>query len=86
MEVHERYGDQVRFVGVPGLAEDASMERFLAETGVDNFPHVPDGEGQLWARFGVTEQRTYVLINDDGSVRTAGYGRLAADVEGLLAS
>ena len=80
------YGDEVRFVGVPGLAGVEAMERFVAETGVDHFPHIPDPERVLWDRFGVRRQRTYVFIDDDGSVRTAGYGRLAADVEALIAS
>lgn len=84
--MQEQYGDQVRFIGVPGLAEASSMDRFVAETGVDGFPHVPDGDGVLWELFGVTEQRTYVFIDDDGTMRAGGYGRLAADVEELIVS
>lgn len=86
MEAQERYDDQVRFIGVPGLADPSSMDRFVAETGVDGFPHLPDADGVLWERFGVTEQRTYVFIDDDGTSRAGGYGRLAADVEELIAS
>ena len=40
----------------------------------------------IWERFGVSEQRTYVYIDDDGSWRTAGYGSLASDVEALIAN
>ncbi|MGI9598171.1 MAG: hypothetical protein ACR2QK_18555 [Acidimicrobiales bacterium] len=84
--MQQRYGDQVRFVGMPGLAQQAAMERFVADAGVDAFPHIPDGDGALWERFGIRHQRTYVFINDDGAARTGGYGDLAADVEELVAS
>ena len=86
MEVQQTYGDQVRFVGVPGLADVPAMERFVAETGVGGFPHLPDTDGDLWDRFGVLEHRTYVYIDDDGSVRTGSYGDLADGVERLIAS
>ncbi len=84
MEVQQQYGDQVRFVGVPGLADEAAMERFVAETGVDGFPHMPD-DGTLWERFGVLEHRTYVYIDDDGTARLGEYGGLADGVEELIA-
>ena len=47
--------------------------------------HLPDPEGELWDRFGVRQQHTYVFIDDDGTTRTTGYGRLAAEVEELIA-
>ena len=84
MEVQQQYGDQVRFVGVPGLAGVSEMEGFIADTGVTAFPHLLD-DGQLWEAFGVIMQRTYVLINDDGSWERTGYGSLASDVEALIA-
>ncbi len=86
MEVQQRYGDQVRFVGMPGLSSPDAMARFVSETGTDAFPHLPDDAGVLWDRFGVREQRTYVFINDDGTTRTGGYGNLAADVQELIES
>ena len=44
----------------------------------------PDIEGEIWQRFGVTQQRTYVLINDDGSFERTGYGSLENDVRDLI--
>ncbi|MEM9203364.1 MAG: hypothetical protein AAGC53_17075 [Actinomycetota bacterium] len=85
MEVEAQYGDQVRFVGVPGLAGESSMRDFVASTGTDALAHIPDEDGVIWDRFGVTQQRTYVYIDDDGSWRTAGYGSLANDVADLIA-
>lgn len=85
MEVQQQYGDQVRFVGVPGLADGSAMERFVAETGADAFPHMPD-DGTLWERFGVLEHRTYVYIDDDGTSSLGEYGGLVEGVEELIAS
>ncbi|MEM7092406.1 MAG: hypothetical protein AAF567_05355 [Actinomycetota bacterium] len=75
----------MHIVGVPGLADVDEMLEFVADTGVDGVTHIPDPEGVLWDRFGVTRQRTYVFVNDDGTTETLGYGSLQADVEDLLA-
>lgn len=85
MEVEEIYGDQVRFVGVPGLADVEDIREFVTERGVDTFEHIPDVDGEIWARFDVTQHRIYVLINDDGVTETVGYGSLAEDVQALIA-
>lgn len=85
MEVEQLHGDQVRIIGIPGLANEQRMAEFVEDTGTDGIIHIPDQEGELWTRFGVTQQRTYVFINDDGTWRTSGYGSLQADVEGLIA-
>lgn len=60
------------------------MREFVAENGVDGLAHL-DGGDAVWNAFGVTQQRTYVYINDDGTWRTSGYGSLQEDVEGLIA-
>jgi hypothetical protein len=62
------------------------MEDFVRNRGVGNFAHVPDPDGGIWRRFGVVQQRTYVLINDDGTWRRTGYGSLEQDVLGLINS
>ena len=86
MEVQQQYGDQVQFVGVPGLSDAASMAQFVATTGTEALPHIPDEAGEIWQRFGVTQQRTYVYIDDSGEWRQAAYGSLAEDVQALIAS
>lgn len=86
MEVQDAYGDQVTIIGMPGLARVESMETFVAEQGVEGIPHLPDLDGELWPRFGVDQQRTYVYVNDDGAVSIGGYGRLREEVEALIAS
>ena len=85
MEVEQEFGDQVNFVGVPGLAGVDDMRVFLETTDTGHLNHIID-DGAVWERFGVTGQRTYVFLNDDGEFRVSGYGSLREDVEGLIAS
>ena len=74
------------FLGVPGLSDPGSMRQFVDTHGAGAFQHVDDPATTLWTRFGVTNQSTYVFINDDGEFRVSGYGNLESDIEGLLAS
>ena len=86
MEVRSEYGDDVEIIGIPGRSSDIeSMRRFVEMTGSDDITHLVDVDGELWDRFGVRSQRTYVFVDDDGTQRRAGYGNLPADVEDLLA-
>jgi len=71
---------------VPGLAGVPDMQDFVRNRGVGGFSNIPDPDGVIWRRFGVTQQRTYILINDDGTVRRTGYGQLESDVLGLINS
>lgn len=73
-------------MGVPGLSDQPDMEDFVSRNNVSGFPHIPDPAGEIWARFGVTQQRTYVLINDDGTWERRGYGNLSGDVQNLINS
>lgn len=79
-------GDEVTIIGIPGLGQLGPMEDFVVETGVDDIVHVPDVDGVLWSRFGVTRQRTYIYIDDDGSMEVAGYGSLESDVRDLISN
>ncbi len=60
------------------------MAAFVDDTGTGLIPHIPDPDGVLWDRFGVTQQRTYVFLNDDGTSRVGTYGNLPGDVEELV--
>ena len=85
MEAQAIYGDQVNFLGVPGLSDPDSHRAFVNETSTGGFQHVDDQTQELWDRFGVTQQRTYVYIDDDGSFELTGYGSLIEDVQTLIA-
>ena len=62
------------------------MREFVEQQGVGGFPHVDDQTAELWTRFGVTQQRTYVYINDDGTFEQANYGSHIEDVQALIAN
>ena len=72
------------FLGVPGQSNADSMREFVDTHGAGAFQHVDDTATTLWSRFGVTNQSTYVYINDDGTWERTGYGSLISDVEELL--
>lgn len=61
------------------------MAEFVEDTATTAFPHIPDIDGEIWDLFDVRQQRTYVLLNDDGTWIQAGYGSLESDVQALLA-
>lgn len=61
-------GDDVDFVGVPGLGPVADMRNFVDQYALGDFPHLVDDDGTLWQRFGVTQQPAYAFIDDSGAV------------------
>ena len=70
-------GPDVRVVGVAGLSSDAaSMRVFVDRGGLQSMTHLADTGGDLYARFGVTQQDTFVLVRPDGTVsRHASYSQ-----------
>ena len=62
-------GPDVRVVGVAGLSTDAAdMRRFVDRGGLQAITNLADTTGDLYARFGITQQDTFVLITPDGTV------------------
>ena len=62
-------GPDVRVVGVAGLSTDAvDMRRFVDRGGLQSLTNLADTTGDLYARFGITQQDTFVLIGPDGTV------------------
>jgi thiol-disulfide isomerase/thioredoxin len=75
--LQDRYAGRVTVLGVGGLDRDGSMPAFVQQTGSGALTHLADGSGEVWRRYGVTSQHTFVLIARDGSV--AHRGTLSAD-------
>ena len=77
---------ELNVVGIGSLDSAESIAGFADD--VDGITHLEDAEGELWKRFGVTEQSSFVLLDADGSVAfEAGYGgseELDARVEDVL--
>lgn len=61
----------VRVVGVAGLASDrASMQDFVQRNDVGSLTHLADLDGSLYARFGISQQHSFVLVAPDGTTTT----------------
>lgn len=77
----------VRFVGVAGLSADSgAMSDFVDRNGVDDLTHLADTGGDLYTRFGVTQQHTFVLVSADGTVtKRPAYGK-TIDLSELVSS
>jgi thiol-disulfide isomerase/thioredoxin len=68
IELREQYGDRLAILGVAGLGDNAAMREFVTDLDVDTVPNLDDQAGEVWRRFGVTEQSTFVLIDRRGTV------------------
>lgn len=73
----ENHGADVNIVGVsgPGLSGSSTVEQmqaFVEDTGTGDVPHLQSDDGELWTRFGVTSQSTYVLLDSHGEVVDTG--------------
>jgi peroxiredoxin len=73
----EQHGDRVAVVGVAGLDKASAMPEFIRLAKVESIPHLSDEPGDVWKRFGITAQSTFVLIDAKGTVTFR--GRLDAD-------
>ncbi len=65
-KVAEELGDEVTFLGIPGLGSRDEMQGFVADTGVGALTHLPDEQGDLWSAYGVTSQPAWVFITPSG--------------------
>ena len=72
-DLQGEYGDRLGILGVGGMGSNADMHEFVTDLDAGAVPHLDDGAGVLWRRFGITEQSTYVLVDRAGTVVTTGY-------------
>ncbi|PKH43744.1 Thiol-disulfide isomerase or thioredoxin [Nocardioides alpinus] len=79
-------GGDVNVIGVGSLDSAEAIAGFADD--VPGLTHLEDVDGELWRRFEVTEQSSFVVLDADGTVTfEAGYGGsddLDAEVESLL--
>lgn len=85
---HETYGDQVTFVGMAGRSERGAQQAFVADLGLDQFPHAIDPDGTVWSAFAIVSQPAFVFIDDSGTATShlgpLGAEALATEVERLI--
>ncbi|TDO30429.1 thiol-disulfide isomerase/thioredoxin [Kribbella sp. VKM Ac-2527] len=67
----EKYVGKVNVVGVGGLDESAAIRDYGA--GLSSFPQLDDARGDVWTRFGVIVQSSYVVLDAAGRVQFQGY-------------
>ena len=88
--MQQQFEGRARIIGVASRDSIEQMEAFVADTGVDTFPHAVDIDGDIWEFFGIGSQPAFVFINDDGTFDTRlgslGEDGLTERVEQLLAS
>lgn len=71
-ELAETYGSDVNVVGVGALDEPEAIEQFADEVSPD-VTLLTDPEGAVWRHFGVTAQSTYLVLDENGTEKAAGY-------------
>ena len=80
------HAGELNVIGIGSLDSAEAIAGFADD--VDDVVHLEDVDGELWKRFGVTEQSSFVLLDADGTVVfEAGYGGtddLDAQVDGVL--
>ena len=85
-ELAAAYDSKVNVVGVGSLDEPEAIEGFAGEVSPD-VTLLTDPEGAVWRHFGVTAQSTYLVLDEDGTERAAGYlddAELVDLVDGLV--
>lgn len=80
------HGDDINVIGIGSLDSAEAIAGFADD--VAGLTHLEDVDGELWRRFEVTEQSSFVVLDAEGTVSfEAGYGGsgdLDAEVESLL--
>lgn len=66
------YDGKVAIVGVGGLGKPGDMRGFVKENKTGRFVNLADEAGDVWRKFGVKQQHTYVLITADGTIAHTG--------------
>ncbi|MBT2487221.1 redoxin domain-containing protein [Streptomyces sp. ISL-96] len=75
-KVAAQFEGRANVVGVAGLDKPAAMKDFVASAKVGAFPNLSDEGGDIWKKFEITEQSTYVVLDKDG--KTVFTGNLPA--------
>lgn len=77
LDVAAEHEGEVNFVGVAGLADASEMPEFVEKTDTGALTHLSDPEGEIWRKYDVAEQSSFVLLDSTGEPVTS--GRLSDD-------
>lgn len=68
----EEYGDRLTVLGIGSLDSADAIAGFVDEA--PGVTHLSDPDGELWTRFGIAEQSSFVVLDADGDeVLRTGY-------------
>lgn len=66
------YAGRASVVGVAGLDKVPEMRDFVGLAKLSGFPQLADEQGEVWKRFGMTQQSTFVVLDAQGAVTASG--------------
>lgn len=72
LRAHQRHSGKLSVLGVAGLDDLDNMQPFVDRTNTGPITHLGDPTGEIWRRFKVTQQSTYVLLDAAGKVTFSG--------------
>ena len=72
-DLHDEYAGRLNILGIAGMGNNKDMHEFVSDLEVGKVPHLDDKPGQLWKKFGITEQSTYVILDKAGKIVTSSY-------------
>lgn len=67
------YGDRMNFVGVAGMGDATAMRKFVEEFELGGVTQLNDQPGEVWRRFKIVEQSTYVFLDRNGRIVHQGW-------------
>lgn len=67
----EHEGD-IEIVGVAGLAAAEDMPEFIDSTGTGELTHLSDPDGEIWRKYDIAEQSTFVFLDATGEPVNSG--------------
>ncbi|CAN0499165.1 unnamed protein product, partial [Phaeothamnion confervicola] len=76
-QVHQEYGDRVRFVGLDTLPPSDSEEQFARSKGVQ-YELLYDADGEFMIEAGITAWPQTLIVMPDGTI-VSQHGQLTAD-------
>lgn len=79
----DKYGDKVSVVGVGGLDSSDAMPDFANQV-ANSVTNLSDPEGEIWRRFAITSQSTFVVLDAQGVEQASG-SVSQDDLTGLVA-
>ena len=72
LDLQRTYAGKLGILGVAGLDDQNNMQPFVDRTKTKGITHLADPKGDIWRRFEVTQQSTYVLLDGSGNVTVTG--------------